>query len=164
MRIDTFKANFTDDSSLSRDNRFEVSGTAAPTFPLNTLVQNVVLPGVSFDTAMWRHVGIRQKYPYDPIFGNVVVTFTDDDFNSIQSYYNDWMLNKIYTSDGFKYKEDYARVLVIEKRDRSDNTTMTYELQNAFPIELADVALTTSASNTLSTLSVTFTYDYWITK
>lgn len=164
MRIDNFVAHFAKDSSLSRDNRFHVSGTAAPDHPLNALVQTVVLPGVSFDTAMWRNVGIRLKYPYDPIFGNVSVTFADDDFNSIQSYYNDWMLNKIYTSEGFKYKNEYARTLVIEKRDRNDNTTITYELENAFPVEMSDVSLTTAVSNSLSLLTVSFTYDYWTTK
>lgn len=151
--------------NLSRDNRFEVLGDAVPTSGnLNALIQAASLPSVNFHTAMWRNIGVGIKYAYDIMFNEIAITFADTSDMKIQKFYVEWM-DEMYDRDirggGFAYRDEYVRRMTINKLDRENNTQMTYQLNDCFPINLGEVTLSQASQNTLSNLTVTFSYTDW---
>lgn len=151
--------------NLSRDNRFEVGGAAVPTAGnLNALIQTTQLPSVNFHTAMWRNIGVGVKYPYDIMFNEIPITFADTSDMSIQKFYIDWM-NEIYDPDvrggGFAYRDEYVREMTINKLDRENNIQLKYTLNKCYPIHIGEVALSQASQNTLSNLTITFSYTDW---
>lgn len=156
--ITKFAAN-----NFSRDNRFIVAGRAIPADQgLNALVQQASLPQLAFHTAMWRNIGVGIKYPYDLLFNEVSVTFIDTADMKIQKFYVEW-IDQMYDRDtrGWEFKDSYVRDMTIDKLDRNNNSVMQYYLNDCYPTNISDVSLNTGGQNSLTNLTITFSYTDW---
>ena len=157
MNIQDFAARFTD---LSRDNRFKIGGPGVPQGDLIELIQTVSLPGIQVHTGIWRNVGHGLKYPNNVLYNELTLTFYDTPDNKIQQYYTDW-IDEIYFVDSFEYKDQYVRDFQITKLNRENEEGLTYNIVNAFPINISDVNLSNASQNTLTSVTVTYSYDNW---
>ena len=167
MALSNFQAIVSND--LSRNNRFRVLGDATPsgddTAFLNMLVQTVSLPGMAFNTAMWRDYSVPRKYPYDIAYNDLQITFLDTSNNLITNYYHDWMVGEgegaIHRRTGFGYMDQYRKDLTIQKLDRKDRITYEVLVRNAYPINIDDISLDSAGTDTLTQVTVTFAYGKW---
>jgi len=146
---------------LSRNNRFIASGTAIPPEPLNTLLQTTQLPGIGFSTADWRDFGPLRKFPYDILYNEIPLTFLDTADHQIKAFYDDWMQNEVYRQTGFGYMDDYRREFEILKLDRQTNVKEIVRFYNVWPSMIEPTQLDSSATNTLTIISVTLTFEKW---
>lgn len=155
MSIQAYKSQF---KELARNNRFKLSGPAAP--PKPDLCINAQVPAISVATLEFRdgYHSAPVKIPYDSILSEAVLTFTDDENMTNRQFYEEWY-QEIVTKKGFGYYDDFKRrKLVIEQLNRDDSQIWYWTLIDVYPINLSEISFDHSSQNTFTTFSVTLAY------
>lgn len=163
MSLEKF-ISLTKSKGVSRDNRFECSGTALDSnWKIALMVQTVSLPGIQFHTGLYKNVGFAKKYINNVFYSDLSITFIDTADQYVRKWYDRW-IDIIYTEENggsIAYKDTYAKELQVIKKDRKGNTVDAYNFHKIYPINISDIALNTAGQNTASQLTVTFSYDNW---
>ena len=166
--INDFKSSFVTD--LARPSRFDVSIPVPLTlYPflntsrkLNFRCENAQLPSRTFAT-MDQKFGSNpiEKYPYQPQYNDVELTFVVSDDMSEKIFFDSWLeyINPSYTFN-FKYKSDYATTVTINQYDVASNKTYSINLIDAYPIAVNQLDLDWSNTD-YHKLTVVFAYTYW---
>lgn len=110
-----------------------------------------------------------RKVAYDFKSGNISATFYADKFMRERSYFELWQKSAVSTSTSFNvnYYDNYVTDLNIfqlgQYASRQDRDDITYgvSLIDAFPVSIAKVDYSAD-SNTVQTISVDFSFRYWI--
>ena len=110
-----------------------------------------------------------RKVAYDFKSGNISATFYADKFMRERSYFELWQKSAVSTSTSFNvnYYDNYVTDLNIfqlgQYASRQDRDDITYgvSLIDAFPVSIAKVDYSADA-NTVQTVSVDFSFRYWI--
>jgi hypothetical protein len=110
-----------------------------------------------------------RKIAYDFKSGNISATFYADKFMRERSYFELWQKSAVSTSTSFNvnYYDNYVTDLNIfqlgQYASRQDRDDITYgvSLIDAFPVSIAKVDYSADA-NTVQTVSVDFSFRYWI--
>jgi hypothetical protein len=166
--INDFKSSFVTD--LARPSRFDVQIPVPLTlYPflntsrkLNFRCENAQLPSRTFAT-MDQKFGSNpiEKYPYQPQYNDVELTFVVSDDMSEKIFFDSWLeyINPSYTFN-FKYKSDYATTVTINQYDVASNKTYSINLIDAYPIAVNQLDLDWSNTD-YHKLTVVFAYTYW---
>src|SRR5210317_83963 len=110
-----------------------------------------------------------RKIAYDFKSGNISATFYADKFMRERSYFELWQKSAVSTSTSFNvnYYDNYVTDLNIfqlgqyaSKQER-DDVTYGVQLIDAFPVSIGAVDYSADA-NTIQTISVDFSFRYWI--
>ena len=123
--------------------------------------KTVSLPQSAVEQIIVNHKASRTHFAgRDAAAHTVTMTLWDDEAQTIHKFLNDWMQLIHNEVTGSSVSRDlYVADLVIKLKDSSDeNVTATITLGHAFPMDLAEIALSYDASEPVE-LSVTFSYD-----
>lgn len=128
--------------------------------------ENVSMPGRQIATNEF-FTGLKGvKRPYGFMDDDVTFTFNLTNDYYMFDYLKTWMDQVIIQNkDGsynVRYKQEYTTDVVIQQLGASDYIpAYSVVLKNAYPITLTTVQLSNSASNQISQISATFTFDVW---
>jgi len=128
---------------------------------LATYAKTVSIPQTAVEQVMINHKAGKTHYAgRDASAHTVTITFWDDEGLSIYKYFQDWM-NLIHDQDTAAgvQRDLYRSNLIIKLKDNTDaSNTGVITLTNAFPIDMAEVALSYDSSEAIEA-SVTFSFD-----
>jgi len=123
--------------------------------------KTVSLPQSAVEQIIVNHKASRTHFAgRDAAAHTVTMTLWDDEAQTIYKFLNDWMQLIHNEVTGSSVSRDlYVADLVIKLKDSADeNVTGTITLGHAFPMDLAEIALSYDASEPVE-ISVTFSYD-----
>jgi hypothetical protein len=166
--ISDFASSFRTD--LARPSRFDVNIPIPITLiPFRNTSRNLTfrcetaqLPSRTFATAEQKFGSNPiEKYPYQPQYNDVELTFIVSDDMSEKIFFDAWMeyINPSYKFD-FRYKVDYTSSIQINQYDVTNNLTYSINLIDAYPISVNQLDLDWSATEHHK-LTVVFAYTYW---
>jgi len=141
-------------------------------FPL--LIEATSLPSRSMATADNKTYGPLRKIARESIYADLSMTFILTQDMVIKNYFDNW-LNLIQTDFQYdpSYYDDYTTdiymaLLPIEQHSiipaiaTGEHNYYTIKIEEAFPISVGDIALSSADVNTYAKLQVTFAYRRWI--
>ena len=115
-----------------------------------------------------KHNGPARNIAYDFKSGDVNATFFADKFLRERTYFELWQKSAFSTANfNYNYYNDYVTNLNIfqlgqyASRQERDDVTYGVQLIDAFPKTISAVDYSAEA-NTVQTLSVTFSFRYWV--
>ena len=119
------------------------------------------LPGRTLQTAPMKVYGIEEKFPYLTSYTDITLTFIVTDTMVEKKIFESW-INFIHPSStfNFKYKNEYAKDIVITQYDLKKNPSYTIRLINAYPVATNQLDLNWS-SDGYHKLTVSFVFDKW---
>ena len=122
--------------------------------------QSAKIPSTSISKNDYRSYHLPYKIASKKSFeDNVDLQFRmDRDFNVLH-FFTNWM-KLIYDPDSgdVGYYNDYIGKVEIQMKDQGDNTTLTIELEDAYPLSFSGVDLNWREEQEAMTLSVSFAY------
>lgn len=168
--ITEFISSFTEE--LSKPSRFKVifnpvsvNSQLSKILDAKTLAlrcETASLPGRSIATADMRIYGPTEKFPYQSVYDDISLTFICTDSMAEKKFFNQWMeIINPENNWNINYKKNYVMDIEIDQYDNSDTVTHSIKLVDAFPINVNELALDWSTTDTYHKLSVTFAYTYW---
>lgn len=165
--ISDFLSSF--NKELARPHHFDVSVALPPALSdykkservLSLRCESTELPGRSLMTTSMKIYGVEEKFPYMSSYNDISLTFIVGDDMLEKKIFESW-LNYIHPTAtfNFKYKDDYARDMVITQYDLKKKMSYQVSLINAYPIAVNPLSLDWG-SDGYHKLNVTFVYDYW---
>ena len=167
--INDFRASFKVDAA--RPSRFDVtipiplslSFYISSARNLTYRCESAQLPGRTFETTD-KKLGSApvEKFPYHTNYQQAQMTFIVSDDMNEKIFFDSWMeLINPTTDYNFQYKSNYAVDISINQYDVSNNLTYAGVLEEAFPIDINQLDLDWSNTDSVHKLSVTFAYTYW---
>ena len=169
------------ESSVARTNLFDVTITsprmltnASTAAKISLFAQGAALPGINLQTADVTRFGYgpHEKVPYTLQTNDITLNFIGDGRGEIYKYFYNWMqgivradqpISSAFVSKNalapyeVEFKSEYSTTIIIKTYDEQNSTILEYELTDAFPINLPDVALSWSESSMMQ-FSVTFAF------
>lgn len=129
------------------------------------LVNIAELPGQTVNPAIVQYRGREVKFVGDRIFAPWTITVLNDAEMSIRTAVEQWMNGMEDTADKFGRLQpsEYQRNLDVFQLDRNGNILKSYQLVNAFPVDLSPVGLDFGANDQISQFTVTFQYQHFTT-
>ena len=183
FNINEFKTNIATNGGLLKSNRFAVMISKPNVVPasytdlssLQFYADSASVPGIALQTAEIRREGIGnlEKTPWGAAFTDISITFMIDQKTKIWNFFQVWM-NAIYDfnmdSEGrprtffeMAYKDDYSTFVsinVYNEIDRGENSVITIDLVDAFPISISDMQLNWNGTDIMK-LTVAFNFKSW---
>lgn len=169
FNVDQFKAQL--NGGGARPNQFFVQLTF-PSFvtlgPLAIqsspfLVTAASLPGSQVNPAVVMYRGREVKLAGERTFNPWTVNVLNDNTFTVRNALEDWMnkINDLQNNSGEIRPAKYVSDMLVTQMDRNNNPLKTYQIRDAFPIDVSEVQLDFGANDQISQFSVTFAYqDY----
>lgn len=103
------------------------------------------------------------KVAGDRTFEPWTVTVLNDTGFEVRDAMERWMngINAHSANTGLVNPADYQVDLVVEQLDRDESVIKRYNFRGAYPITVAEIALTYDQAGEVETFDVTFEYQYW---
>lgn len=129
------------------------------------LVNIAEMPGSTVNPATVLYRGREVLFAGDRIFAPWTITVLNDAQMSVRNAIEQWMIGMedLQTKTGRLNPAEYQRNLDIFQLDRNGNILKSYVLRDAFPIDLAPVALDFGANDQISTFTCTWRYQSFAT-
>ena len=171
FNVESFKSALTNGGA--RPNQFAVQ-LSFPTFVTGQalavarapfLVSVAELPGQTVNPAIVQYRGREVKFVGDRIFAPWTITVLNDADMSIRNAMEQWMggMEDYATKFGQLQPSQYQRDLQVFQLDRNGNALKSYNIVNAFPVDLSPIALDFGANDQISSFTVTFQYQHFVT-
>lgn len=151
-------------SSVQRSYMWEVEVQGLSTGGLDSLAayaKTVSIPQSAVEQTIINHKAGKSHFAgRNAAAHTTTITFWDDESLTLTRYFQDWM-DLIFDPDtGAGVQRDLYRAnLIIKLKDITDsNENGVIELSNAWPMDMAEVALSYDSSEAIE-VSVTFSYD-----
>jgi len=168
MNIEDFKARL--GAGGARPNQFEVDltfpgyvGGVDPSYSL--LVTGAALPASNVNPAIIQYRGREIKLAGERIFDPWTITIVNDSGFSLRQPFEEWMngMNGREDNTGVLSPSEYQADIVVKHLDRNDDVLPggTYTLNNAFPINMSEIALQYAQNDVLEEFTVTFQYTHY---
>ena len=127
------------------------------------LCRNVTMPGKRISTTEATHNHHLSKKPYSAVTDEVTMSFMLTNDYYIKKYFDMWQEMIIDTSrEHYKtfYKSEYTTDVIIQQLSASNDVVPGYtiKLQNAYPIQVGAVELSSEGEGLLE-ISITWEYD-----
>lgn len=161
-------SNIVDVRAITRPQRsyqWEVSVEGLSTGGLPSLTfyaKTVSIPQTSVETISINHKGLKTNHAgRDASSHTVSLTFWDDEAQTIQKFFLDWLDKLILNplTGGGVSRELYAANMTIRLRNAEDNAdTAKITLGHVFPTEISEINLSYDSSEPVE-ISVTLSYD-----
>ena len=129
------------------------------------LVSVAELPGQTVNPAIVQYRGREVKFVGDRTFAPWTITVLNDSDMSIRNAMEQWMggMEDYAAKFGRLQPSEYQRDLQVFQLDRNGNALKSYNIANAFPVDLSPVALDFGANDQISSFTVTFQYQHFTT-
>jgi len=171
FNVESFKSALTNGGA--RPNQFAVqlsfptyvTGQALAVARAPFLVSVAELPGQTVNPAIVQYRGREVKFVGDRIYAPWTITVLNDADMSIRNAMEQWMggMEDYATKFGQLQPSQYQRDLQVFQLDRNGNALKSYNIRDAFPVDLSPVGLDFGANDQISSFTVTFQYQYFIT-
>lgn len=160
----------------ARPNQFEVAitfpvapGVAGdPSSEFTFMCQASTVPGMNVGAAETFYFGRKVSFAGDRIFDDwTVQVINDEDFlvrNAFESWSNRMHLLDHDTNQADKIQGQpvYAKA-VVRQFGKGGAVIKTYNLENAWPLNVSEMALAWADNDRIQTFDVTFRYDFFTT-
>lgn len=183
FNINELKSQLNKNNGVARTSHFLVQitgakfirGSADVTSSIPFFCEGTVLPGVGFQTTEVRPYGygLIEKRPYQVVYRDLPLGFLIDGRAKMLEFFHRWKQNisNVDTSDpkkayksmkmfDFNYPENYEVTIEIFHFDQAGNQIIKYNLERAYPVEIADVPVAW-ATDEVARLGVTIAYRNW---
>jgi len=166
MDISQFKSKL--GAGGARPNQFLVTltfpaavGAAASDDTL--LVTSAALPASNVNPTIVQYRGREVKFAGERTFDPWTITVLNDTTMKMRRYFEAWsnIMNNRGNNGGSLAPATYMCDVQVAQLDRNDAIIRKYELYNAFPITVSEVALAYSANDVISEFNVTFQYSHF---
>ena len=171
FNVESFKSALTNGGA--RPNQFAVqlsfptyvTGQALAVARAPFLVSVAELPGQTVNPAIVQYRGREVKFVGDRIYAPWTITVLNDADMSIRNAMEQWMggMEDYENKFGQLQPALYQRDLQVFQLDRNGNALKAYNITSAFPVDLSPVGLDFGANDQISSFTVTFQYQYFIT-
>ena len=171
FNVERFKSALTNGGA--RPNQFAVqlsfptyvTGAALAVARAPFLVSVAELPGQTVNPAIVQYRGREVKFVGDRIYAPFTITVLNDAEMSIRTAMEQWMngMEDYAAKFGRLQPAEYQRDMQVFQLDRNGNALKSYNIVNAFPVDLSPVALDFGANDQISTFTVTFQYQHFTT-
>lgn len=138
----------------------------------NSTIENVLmychevnLPGINISSNPAKIFGETFEFPYEKIYGNLVMSFYVDTNMEVKRVFDDWQAQiQDPITRRYGYYADYTTDLIVSVYDMKSRKVYSMKFYEAYPKTTGDIQLSYSASGqSYMLLSVTFTYKYFET-
>ena len=170
MSISNFKQQLS--GGGARPNQFEVLfawptavGSSTPTPDARLLVSGAAIPASTVNPVITQYRGREVKMAGERIFDPFTITIINDSKQSLRQAFEAWMegINNKATNAGILNPSDYYGEITVNHLDRNGSTITkgTYVLEDAFPINMSEVALQYAQNDIIEEFTVTFQYQHY---
>ncbi len=138
------------------------------------LCRSAGIPASTIGTVEVPFRGRVIKLPGYRTFESWTITVMADEDMSVRAYFEKWMNKLNKHENGAGYTDDFASTLKVSQLERGTSTATSltdphsvvrsYEFQNAFPTNIAQIDLSYDNNNTIAEYTVEFQYDWWESK
>ena len=171
FNVERFKSALTNGGA--RPNQFTVQ-LSFPTYVASQslavarapfLVSVAELPGQTVNPAIVQYRGREVKFVGDRVYAPWTITVLNDAEMSIRTAMEQWMngMEDYANKFGRLQPSEYQRDMQVFQLDRNGNALKSYNIINAFPVDLSPVALDFGANDQISSFTVTFQYQHFTT-
>ena len=171
FNVERFKSALTNGGA--RPNQFAVQ-LSFPTYVTGAtlavarapfLVSVAELPGQTVNPAIVQYRGREVKFVGDRVYAPWTITVLNDADMSLRTAMEQWMggMEDYAGKFGRLQPSEYQRDLQVFQLDRNGSALKSYNIANAFPVDLSPVALDFGANDQISTFTVTFQYQHFTT-
>ena len=171
FNVERFKSALTNGGA--RPNQFAVqlsfptyvTGAALAVARAPFLVSVAELPGQTVNPAIVQYRGREVKFVGDRVYAPWTITVLNDAEMSIRTAMEQWMngMEDYANKFGRLQPSEYQRDAQVFQLDRNGNALKSYNIINAFPVDLSPVALDFGANDQISSFTVTFQYQHFTT-
>ena len=169
FNVERFKSALTNGGA--RPNQFAVQ-MSFPTYVAGAqlavarapfLISVAELPGQTVNPAIVQYRGREVKFVGDRIYAPFTMTVLNDAEMSIRTGLEQWMggMEDYAGKFGRLQPSEYQRDLQVFQLDRNGNALKSYNIVNAFPVDLSPVGLDFGANDQISSFTVTFQYQHF---
>jgi hypothetical protein len=169
FKVDDLKAQMP--SGGARANLFRVTfaepgvgGTGMDVNQLSFLCKAAALPAGVIGQIDVPFRGRQLKVAGDRTFENWTATIINENDFKARNTFERWMssINEHVEGTGNGDQALYYANVTVEQLDRSNNTVKTYQLKDAFPVNLSAVDLSYDTTDAIEEFTVEFAYQYWV--
>jgi len=167
MSISNFKQQLA--GGGARPNQFEILFawpsvvTSVPTPDARLLVSGAAIPASTVNPVITQYRGREVKMAGERIFDPFTITIVNDTKQSLRTAMEEWMekINNKATNAGEVQPSEYYGEITVNHLDRNGSTITkgTYVLEDAFPINMSEVALQYAQNDIIEEFTVTFQYQ-----
>jgi len=169
FNVERFKSALTNGGA--RPNQFAVQ-MSFPTYVAGAqlavarapfLISVAELPGQTVNPAIVQYRGREVKFVGDRIYAPFTMTVLNDAEMSIRTGLEQWMggMEDYAGKFGRLQPSEYQRDMQVFQLDRNGNALKSYNIANAFPVDLSPVGLDFGANDQISSFTVTFQYQHF---
>jgi hypothetical protein len=169
MSISNFKQQLS--GGGARPNQFEIFFawpsvvTTTPTPDARLLVSGAAIPASTVNPVITQYRGREVKMAGERIFDPFTITIINDTKQSLRQSFEEWMekINNKATNAGEVQPSEYYGEITVNHLDRNGSTITkgTYVLEDAFPINMSEVALQYAQNDIIEEFTVTFQYQHY---
>lgn len=170
FNVERFKSALTNGGA--RPNQFAVQ-LSFPTYVTSAslavsrapfLVSVAELPGQTVNPAIIQYRGREVKFVGDRVYQPWTITVLNDAEMSIRTAFEQWMggMEDYAGKFGRLQPSEYQRDLQVFQLDRNGNALKSYNIVNAFPVDLSPIGLDFGANDQISSFTVTWQYQHFI--
>ena len=166
MQIQKFKSAL--GAGGARPNQFEVI-LSFPTLvgavsDVNILVTGAAMPASTVNPAIIQYRGREVKFAGERIFDPWTITIANDTKQSLRQPFEAWLdaMNQKDDNSALALNPaDYYRDITVKHLDRNDEALPggIIELEDAFPINMSEIALQYAQNDIIEEFTVTFQYQ-----
>ena len=137
------------------------------------LCNATTLPGIQILVSEYspQTYGVKQKRPTGVNFQDLPLTFYSDNQGNVFNYFHSW-INQVATFNSLSdnnryllaYPDEYRGTVEIILYDDSQNTVVSFKLNEAFPYTVDATPIAWDQSDQLLRFNVTFTFTNWSTE
>jgi hypothetical protein len=181
--VQNIKSKISNSQGVMRPNLFLAQVTNPPclagqTASSNFLCSSATLPGKMVTVQQHKRLGYgtEDRRVVGAIMPDVTLTFYVGNDGQPLTYFNQWLETLFYTdvskgasasAEGGQpvftvgYRKDYITPIDIIMYDSTQAAYLKYTLYEAFPMQIGDVALAWSDTDSFSSVAINFTYRYY---
>ena len=134
----------------------------AADFKVPFMARAAGIPASTLGTFTAPYFGRQIKYAGDRTFEDWTITVINDEDFLVRNAMEAWM-NAINTHDGNlrSLPTDYKSNGLITQYSKDGDAIRTYVFEGLHPINISDIAMDWSTTDTIEEFTVTFQYDFW---
>tara|TARA_B100000902_G_scaffold57817_1_gene64847 strand:- start:3304 stop:3825 length:522 start_codon:yes stop_codon:yes gene_type:complete len=127
------------------------------------LVSGAALPASTVNPVITQYRGREVKFAGERIFDPWTITVINDNKQSLRQKFEKWMdlINERETNEGVITWSEYQTDITVNHLDRNNNPLDggKYILEQAFPINMSEIALQYAQNDIIEEFTVTFQYQ-----
>jgi hypothetical protein len=129
----------------------------------HTLVTGAALPASNVNPTILQYRGRELKLAGERTFDPWTMTIVNDTGFSLRNAFEDWMelMNNKVDNGGETIPSNYLQAIYVTHLDRNDSKIAEYRLDNAFPINMSEIALQYAQNDVIEEYTVTVQYSHY---